>query len=206
MELDDVKTLLKQQLEAGGSLPMTDTFSGLASSRTQSVIGRIKRNIWLECGAMLVCMAVAAWTWHAYPLLVAHFFCVATWLFSMVFSVYLLLLYRKILFYENRPAVSIKENIEKIIAIVTRFTRLYMGISMGLLPVIFVFGLIAGYLEVSGKGLLHAFSWSKGLLLYLSAYICWSVLIYFFARWYIRKLYGDYLVHLQEQLKDVENG
>jgi hypothetical protein len=77
---------------------------------------------------------------------------------------------------------------------------------MGLLPVIFIFGLITGYLNVSQQGLIRQFQWSKGIIFYTIAFMAWSVIIYFFSRWYIRKLYGNYLLQLQQQLKDMENG
>ena len=72
---------------------------------------------------------------------------------------------------------------------------------------IYVFGLIIGYLAIVQQGLLQQFTWSAGMLYYGVAFIIgWSVVIYFLAKWYIRKLYGNYLRELQQQLKEIENG
>ena len=107
--------------------------------------------------------------------------------------------------YEGMTA-SLKQSLQLIINIVTRFTRLYFRISIGLLPVIFIFGLITGYLDIAAQGLLPRIQWSRGLGVYTIVFIAWSVIIYFFSKWYIRKLYGKYLLQLRQQLKEIENG
>jgi hypothetical protein len=205
MELDEIKILLKQKLEEDSPLQSAPALMSPGGKRSRSVISKIKRNIWLEFAAVQVCMAVAVWMWIIYTSLPAHFFCIATWIFSFIFCGYLYALYRKIIFYETVQS-SVKENLQQVILIVKRFTQLYFRISMGLLPVIFVFGLIAGYMDISQQRLLQQFHWSKGLIFYSIFFTGWSVLIYFFAKWYIRKLYRNYLLQLQQQLKDIENG
>lgn len=205
MELDEIIILLKQTLEEDNHVQSAPVLKSPGGKRSRSVISTIKRNIWLEFAAVVVCTAIAAWMWIIYTSLPAHFFCTATWIFSLIFCGYLYALYRKIIFYETAQ-LTVKENLQQVILIVKRFTRLYFRISMGLLPVIFIFGLIAGYMDISQQNLLQQFHWSKGLIFYSIFFIAWSVLIYFFAKWYIRKLYGNYLLQLQQQLKEIENG
>jgi hypothetical protein len=205
MELDELKTLIKSKLEEGAVLQTTDVLEANIRKTAGSVTSKIKRNIWFEFAACLICLAIAVLVWLMYSSVYIHLFCIATGLFCIVFSAYLFLLYKKIIFYETEPG-TIKDSLQQIITIVTGFTRLYFRISMGLLPVIFIFGLITGYLNVSQQGLIRQFQWSKGIIFYTIAFMAWSVIIYFFSRWYIRKLYGNYLLQLQQQLKDMENG
>lgn len=205
MELDEIKLLMKARLEQA-----TDSNAGeleaVMRQKTRSVTGKIKSNIRLEVIAFAGFGLGAVYCWAMYPSLLVHLFCVATWALCAVFGAYLFSLYRKIVFYETRSR-TVRESLQQIIHIVTRFTRLYFGISMGLLPVIYVFGLIIGYLVISKQGLLQQFTWSASMLYYGIAFIIgWSVIIYFTAKWYIRKLYGNYLLQLQQQLADIENG
>ena len=205
MELDELKTLIKSRLEEGIVSHTAGELEAYIRKTAGSVTSKIKRNIWFEFAACCLCMLIAALVWLMYPSVYIHLFCIATGLFCIVFSGYLFSLYKKIIFYETVTG-TLKESLQQIINIVTRFTRLYFQISMGLLPVIFIFGLVTGYLDVSQQGLVQKFQWSKGILFYTISFIAWSVIIYFFSRWYIRKLYGKYLLQLQQQLKDIENG
>jgi len=205
MELDEIKLLMKARLEQGVTNSVQE-LEAAVRKRTQSVTGKIKRNIRLESVAFVCCGLGAVYCWLTYPSLLVHVFCIATWTLCTVFGMYLYALHRKIVFYETVPG-TVKENLVQIIQIIKRFTTLYFGISMGLLPVIYVFGLIIGYLVISKQGLLQQFNWSKTMLYYGLAFIMgWSVIIYFLSKWYIRKLYGKYLLQLQQQLKDIENG
>ncbi|MEO5683272.1 MAG: hypothetical protein ABIQ88_11565 [Chitinophagaceae bacterium] len=206
MELDELKTLIKSKLEEGAVPHTAIELETAVRKKALSVTGKIKRSIWFELAACAVCMIVAVIIWMIYASVYIHLFCTAAWLFCIVFSIYLCLLYRKIIFYEMAPR-SIKERLQQIINIITRFTRLDFQLTMGLVPVIFIFGLITGYMDVSRQGLLYQFHWSAGMLWYVIAFIIsWPAIIYIFSRWHIRKLYGNYLLQLQQQLKDIENG
>ncbi|MEP7280144.1 MAG: hypothetical protein ABI813_15965 [Bacteroidota bacterium] len=206
MELDELKTRVKAKLEEGMLRHSATDLELSIRQKTNSITGKIKKNTWLEFAAFIFCMGVALACWLLYHSLLVHLFCLATWVFCIVFSAYLFSLYKKIIFYEKAQA-SVKENLQQVINILNRFTTLYFRITMVLLPVIFVFGLITGYVDVSQKGLIHQFHWSGNILFYIIIFmIGWSGIIYFFAKWYIRKLYGDYLIQLKHQLKEIENG
>ncbi len=205
MELDDIKTLMKARLEHGVDSSAWELKASIKQS-TRSVTGKIKRNIRLEAVGFMICALAALYCWLAFPSLLVRLFCIATWALCVLFGIYLRTLYKNIVFYETETG-TVKQSLEQIIQIVRRFTRLYFGISVGLLPVVYVFGCIIGYLVLSKEGLLQNFNWSTTMLYYGIAFIIgWSVIIYFLAKWYIRKLYGNYLLQLQQQLKDIENG
>lgn len=205
MELDDIKTLMKARLEQGTDSNAQQLEASM-KQRTQSVTGKIKRNIRFEFAGFMVCGLAAVYCWLAFPSLLVQLFCIATWALCVVFGAYLNALYRKIIFYETEPA-SVKQSLQQIIQIIRRFTRLYFGISVGLLPVVYILGCIIGYLVLVKEGWLQNFNWSKTMLYYGIAFIAgWSLLIYFLAKWYIKKLYGKHLLQLEQQLRDIENG
>jgi hypothetical protein len=206
MELDDLKTSLKLELERGAPPLNVTTLEASLRAGAKPVLQKIKRNIWLELFVFVICIAAAIYYWLHYSSLLVQLFCVAVALCSVAFCIYLYSLYRRIIYYETIPG-NIREGLVHIITIITRFTRLYFTLTMWLLPVIYAFGLITGYLDIAEKGLLPQFHWSDTLLLYTVGFLCgWTLLTWLFAKWYIKKLYGNYLYQLQQRLKEIENG
>ncbi|MFT3934307.1 MAG: hypothetical protein QM726_11865 [Chitinophagaceae bacterium] len=206
MELDDFKILLKNQLEESIHLQTGSQLEASLRQQAGTITNKIKSSIWFEFAVFALASVVAVVCWFFYPNLYVHLFCIATILFCIVFGSGLLTVYKKITYYESQQT-TVKESLETIIDIVSRFTRLYFKISMGLLPVIFAFGFIALYIDISKQGLFQQFHFTpKMILSAITFIIIWSALIYILSKWYIRKLYGNYLHQLKQQLKDIENG
>lgn len=205
MELDELKIRLQAKLQDGIQLQNRSSLEASIRTAASAATAQIKKNIWFEAAACVVCTVIAIIICAVYKPFYIRFFAVAGILFGLVFCAYLFTLYKKIAFYEKGVS-SLSNSLVQAIDIITRFIRLYFRISIGLLPVIYIFGLITGYLDVSQKGLLQQFQWSTGFILYTAIFGTWSVIMWLFARWYIRKLYGSYLKQLQQQLKDLQNG
>jgi hypothetical protein len=205
MELDDIKWALKTKLEEAGTKRSAGELEQLARRKTMSVIAGIKRSMLFELVFGALCMTVFIWACYKYPYLYVRFFCTLTIFFCIVFIIYLVRLFKRINFFEKAP-LSVKDNLQHIIDILQRFTTLYFQFSMLMLPVIFLLGLLVGYLDISQQGLAGNFHWTKGVVFYAASFIGWSVLMYFFTKWYIKKLYGNYLQQLKHQLSDLENG
>jgi hypothetical protein len=206
MELDELKTSFKIAMERGISPLTTTILNASLQAGAQPVLQKIRRNIWLEFVVFVISMSAAVYYWFNYPSLLIRLFCSAVILCSLAFCICLYSLYRNIIQYETAPG-TIRDGLVRIIAILKKFTRFYFTITMWLLPVIYAFGLISGYLDIAEKGLLPQFRWSNTMLLYTVGFLAgWTFFTWFFAKWYIKKLYGNYLHLLEQRLKDVENG
>jgi len=206
MELDDFKTILKTTLEARAPSHSATRLEQSIHHRTVSILDKIRRNIVWEMLVCLLFVPLCIWAWQRYPFLYTRLFYVLVTFICLLFAGYLLRLYKKIRFYEKAD-LAVKERLVQIIDILQRFTRLYYRFSMGVLPVAFVLGLITGYLDVMHQPLLaRDFRWTKGLFVYIGLFAGWSLLMYVFAKWYIRKLYGNYLSVIRMQLEELENG
>jgi hypothetical protein len=123
----------------------------------------------------------------------------------LFFAVYLLQLTKKINYYET-TSFSVKESLQQVIDILSRFIQHYFQITMIMLPAAFIFGLVTGYMDITSNLAIKHFNWTRGLVFYCAFFIFWSIFTYFFTKWYIRKMYGKYLQQLKEQLKELENG
>lgn len=193
MELDDLKYLLnkveaprKSSTEIGETLRIKST----------SVIHKIRRNIRFEILlALLFWIASLAWYLNTniqlYKLISGFLV-----LFLLVFLYYIKILNRQI----NKHLTSVepvKQNLEQVTRIMDLFVRLYFQFTMWMLPffVIVLFTLDSKYYT----------SLSVGKWMVLATwFIGWSAFTYFITRWYLKKLYGNYISDLKKQLKELE--
>jgi len=206
MELDDFKTLLKARLEEQAPGRSAARLERSIHRKTASILGKIKRSIVWELALGGVLVLAGAWVWMRYPSLSNRFFSTLMLLVCIFFIIQLQTLYKKIMRFE-KAGHTVKERLVQIIDILQRFTRLYFRFSMSILPVAFVLGLITGYADIMRRPFLaQNFHWARGLAAYIVLFAAWSIIAYVFSKWYIRKLYGNYLNDIRNQLEDLENG
>ncbi|HEY4150382.1 MAG TPA: hypothetical protein VGM41_15695 [Chitinophagaceae bacterium] len=205
MELDDFKSVLRTKLEEPLQLRSPRELERSIHSKTNSIIGKIKRSIVFELLINLLFLPIA-WAGIHYSLLYVRCIFIVVAIGCFLFMTYTALFYRRILFFEkNIPAV--KERLQQVIDLLQRFTRLYFRFTMWVLPLVFLLGLVTGYRDIITRPeLAHGFRWVRGFLFYALFFAGWSVMMYFFAKWYIKRLYGNYLEQLKASLKDLENG
>jgi len=205
MELDEFKLVLRAKLEADASPRSAPEIVQYVSRKTTSIIAKIKRSMVYEFIFGVVCVIACVFVFYKSSSFYVRLSCIAATVFCGCLLIYMIRLYNKISFFEKN-ALSIKESIREILEILRRFTKLYFQLSIFMLPVAFVIGLIIGYMDVLQQDLDTNFKWGRGILFYCACYLFWSIFMYFFSKWYIKKLYGNYLEQLKGQLTDLENG
>lgn len=205
MELDELKSVLKSKLEADSATRSAGELEQYVKGRTTSILDRIKRNMIFEFVFGGVAIVILIWAFWKYPQIYFRYSCGLAVLFNISILLYMMSLYNKINFFK-KTSFSVRESLVQIIAILKKFTRLYFQLSMFMLLVAFILGLVTGYMDVIDQGLAKSFHWTRGLLFYIGFFLFWSIIMYFFLHWYIKKLYGKYLEQLKDQLRDLENG
>jgi hypothetical protein len=206
MELDDFKTWRKATLEQQAPGLSAAQLKDAIQRKTISILGKVKRSIVWELVLGIVLVAAGGGVWLRYPSQSTRCFSALMGLLCIFFMVYLTRLYQKIIRFEKADQ-PVKERLRQIIDILQRFTRLYFRFSMSVLPVAFVAGLATGYADIMHQPLLaQNFHWIKGVAVYVALFAAWSLIAWLFSKWYIKKLYGNYLNDIRNQLKDLENG
>jgi len=205
MELDEFKQRFKETEKPATTQRSAGELEGYIRKRAGSVISNIKRSILFELVACFLFVATAGWAWFAYPISYVRAFSLLSVCFCCFLLIYLAALYKKISVYE-KASLAVKNGLQQVIDILEQFTRAYFQFTMITLPIAFVFGLITGFLNIYDKAGATKFDWNKAMLFYTAWFVFWSVMMYFFSKWYIKKLYGNYLQQLKGQLKDIENG
>src|SRR5450631_3946176 len=147
MELDEFKRRVKEKEPEETALRSADELEGYIRKRTGSILNKIKRSIQFELLGCFVFIAAALWIWFRYPVSYTRVISLLTIFLSCFLLIYLGALHKKISRFEQTP-LAVKNSLQQVIAILEQFTRTYFQFVMITLPIMFIFGLITGFLTV----------------------------------------------------------
>lgn len=209
MELDELKYQLNQRLATDHASRSNADISTLLKKKTHSVISKIKRSLIIEMvlcilffAAMLyVCFITDYWSIRVY----FGVFTVLTVL--MTFVLYYLYRRTDILSDSDRP---IKANLQTLVGLLEEFVKRYFQFTMALLPVCFMFSMILSYadpVEIPEieKYSVKVFTTRWQVMVFLGVYmIALAISVYYFTKWYLKKLYGNYLNELKQYIAELD--
>jgi amino acid transporter len=209
MELDELKYQLNQRLATDHASRSNVDISALLKKKTYSVISKIKRSLIIEMvlcilffTAMLyVCFITDYWSIRVY----FGVFTVLTVL--MTFVLYYLYRRTDTLSDSDRP---IKANLQTLVGLLEEFVKRYFQFTMALLPVCFMFSMILSYADPVEIPEIEKFSvkvftarWQ--VMVFLGVYmIALAISVYYFTKWYLKKLYGNYLNELKQYIAELD--
>ena len=198
MDLDELKILFKDKYPAPHK--SAEELSLMLGSKTRSVMSKIQRSLWIEiiaCIIFTVSFAVVSLT-SSYTVIQIYF---------SVFS-FFCLLFLPVLFFLMRKTrklntVSpIKSNLEEMVKIMREYTKRYFQLTMALIPLSLILALSISSAKTDRTPFIDL---TGGQLIFIILYvIIFIISVYFFTKWYLRKLYGDFVDELQELLKELE--
>jgi len=198
MELDELKQHLNQQ-PAHTQQHSAGELMAILQRDARSVVQKIQHSLWIEFGftlfSTIACIMAALYTngW-AYHTAFTVFGIAGIGLSVAMY--YLIHTTGK----RNKTDHAVKQNLEAVISIISRYTRLYTRLGTALLP--FCFGL--GFWLSYGDPMVA----DKPIRWDVFTYLCIAVAIITYisfrlTNWYIRKLYGNYLTELKSLLKEI---
>jgi MFS family permease len=211
MELDDLKYQLKAKLEAPNKPASEAALTKALHGNTQSVLGKLKKSLLFEIIVGILFLAAFIYVAVTSPWWSIRVYFNIFNVVVVVFLLYLFALLQKV----NKvsaSAVPVKTNLEMVLKVLSEFVKRYFQFTMGLIPVCFGLSFWLGYQDgmsiSSDKPMpefIH-FSSSNQVLLFFGIYaIALTVGIYYFTKWYLRKLYGKYLDELAALIKELEH-
>lgn len=204
MELDELKIQLKQKLDESRGQKSPADIAILLTRKTQSILHKLKKSLWFE-----IAFCILAIIGFAYIGITSkhHSFNIYFSVFGFLFLAFLILLFyllKKITQLANAN-MPVKENLVSIHATLKEFTKRYFQFSMSLIPICIFFSGYLGYQD--GKNgdsfeefdkLNSLFSNTKQIIVFIFVYmLVLAIGIYYFTKWYLKKLYGKYLDELQ---------
>jgi hypothetical protein len=201
MDIDELKIHLKDKLSTDHAARSQADFAALLNNRTLSVIDKLKKSIWFEIYSCIIIFAAFLYFSFIAALNSVRIYFSVFSLLSLAFLVVLIYLLRKTT-QLSATSLPVKSNLQAIVTIIEEFTKRYFQFTMALIPICFVFAFYLGFTEKQPIPQLdHAtriFNTPLKMIVFASLYMAvLAVGIYYFTKWYIRKLYGKYLIQLK---------
>lgn len=203
MELDELKYQLNQKLATDHASRSDADIAALLKRKTNSIIGKLKRSLIIE---MILCVLFIA-------AMLYIVFSTSYWSIRLYFGVFSILMFAFafILYYLYKrthhltnSSQPIKANLQSVVSLLEEFVKRYFQFSMALLPICFVFSLILSSMQPVSipevdKFAQHFFTARWQVLTFFGVYmIVLALVLYFFTKWYLKKLYGNYLTELKK--------
>ena len=208
MELDDLKYQLKHKLSADHANRSSEDISELLKRKTTSIISKLKRSLWIEIVSCLVIILVFSYIGIAGNNAALQIYFSVFALFSVAFLALLIYLLQ----HTSRlcaTSLPVKGNLQMIVTNIEAFVKRYFQFTMALIPVCFIFAFFLGYYDphpfpvVTGfVKVLLPMSWMKYTIIGIYLLIL-PVGIYYFTKWYLNKLYGNYLLQLKSCISEL---
>jgi MFS family permease len=210
MELDELKILLKEKLDTQHPEKSTEDISKLLSKHTQSVIGKLKRSLWIEIIACLVftlaCAAVGVFGKYASLQIYFSIFAILCFLFLPVLW-FLLQKTKKL----SNTSLPVKSNLEFLVKILKEYVKRYFQLTMALIPITIFIAFLLGYSDenLHNPELHNPFfpilTGSTLNIIFVIIYLLlFPVGMYYVTKWYLKKFYGNYINELQSLIKELE--
>ena len=210
MELDELKNQIRNKLATDHAGRSDADISSLLNRRTVSVIDKLKRSLWFEIfTCILVILFFAGFgifsKWNSLRIYFSVFA-----LLAIAFLVIIIYLLRRI----NElggTTLPVKSNLQTIVKIIEDFTRRYFQFTMALIPVCFVFAAVLGYSDRQPVPQIdhfldnhHSLGLGMILTIVLIYVLIFSVIVYYFTKWYLKKLYYNYLTQLRACIDELQ--
>ncbi|MGM9508992.1 hypothetical protein ACS5NO_14750 [Larkinella sp. GY13] len=206
MELDEFKAIYQAHFELipDKSGPALEE---MLRKRSHTAIERILRNLLWEVGAALVIMLVLAFVMVIWSSTIFRWVGGGLLVLSVAQVVGFTWQSRQLSNRLNWPPGSVRQNLQEMEAMISRFVRIYYRYCMGSIPVGLLLG---GFIGITGDQTDPAFSAlpeNPGILFAVLCLLLSVALVigtYFMLKWYIYQLYGRYLDELKACITQLE--
>jgi hypothetical protein len=206
MELDELKYQLKDKLATDHTGRSNADIAALLNKKTISVTSKLKKSLWFEiysCIAVILCFGCVSIIVKQNSVRIYFSVFILLAIGFLLIIIYLLQRIKKL----SATTLPVKSNLQTIVNIIEDFTRRYFQFTMALIPVCFIFAFWLGYtdkypLEEIDKLVKHT-SWK--LFVFAGVYmLLLAVGAYYFTRWYLKKLYGKYIIQLKACIDELK--
>jgi len=208
MNLDDLKIQLNRKLEENQSFEMAiDSINNFQNFKTTSIAQKIKNSLITEIVFsmlfMLVFIYIAIYT--KYTSIKIYFGTFSFLIFS--FSVLLVFLLKKT---NNLTASSLPviQNLKKLHSLLSEFVTRYFQFTMFLIPICLIFYAYLGYTDaqknINSFVIMPSTIDTKNQLILITIFIILFIAgMYYFTKWYLKKLYGNHLKELEIMIEQL---
>lgn len=201
-ELEDLKQIWRSH-EQGYEPKKESEIVVMLQGRSNSIIGKLKRNVWFELIFTIACsvaLLVYALTLEAGAIM---------WtIISLIvlFTAYLFYYVKKLLLLGKFDASggNIKSSLENLYQKLTVYVNFYRKSYTVLYPVYFFLGLFFGALETGLDGFISRMQEPKTVITLVVLMGLFFILGFVATHFYLKKLYGNHLTKIKELLNELQ--
>lgn len=204
MELELLKEIWKKTGE-GDNVHRDKQLLNMIITPSRNIVAVIRRNLLIELIVVLVSVTIIA---------VCYFISFngklqeVSWVYIVLAAVFVWYYLKKNRLLKEMQCTrcNVKSNLELQVKMLEKYVRLYLFIGTAMVPVVLLFFYALFYY----KHIIMFPSTSVGrsevtfALLYLFFTAIFTIVLYFFHRWYINRLYGRYIQKLKSLLYEME--
>jgi hypothetical protein len=209
MELDELKSQLNLKLATDHAGRSDDDIARLLQKRTHSAVEKIKRSLLFEIRLCLpfILLFILIGIFSKDRSFNIYFSVFAVFFVGILFVLLYLLKRTRNL---SEDPLPVKENLQMIVTIIDEFIKRCFQISLIMVPVGIIF---VGLLEfnfketakISSRFAKGYFSSTWQVMAFMAVYTAvFTGVMYFFAKWYLHKLYGKYVAQLKACIRELE--
>lgn len=208
MNLDELKVKLVEELELNSSNHKSiEELQSLLHTKSSSIVQKIKKSLIFEIVFTLLFFIIFTFIYFFSSLKTISIYFGSFAILCIPFAFVLVYLWRKVNQYHSQ-AFNVKSNLTKLHALIAEFCKRYFQFTMAIIPIAFIFSISlitsdydAEKFTSSTNNKLN----SKGFLVgFIIGYVLITGLgVYKFTKWYIKKLYGNYLKELENLLEEL---
>jgi hypothetical protein len=198
MELEKLKEMLNQSATSNNEVSAT-TLQKILSTKSKSVIGKMKRNLLIELSIMILLYGYVIFKYFNHMTAIS-------WLLTsvgLIYLIYFVVKYRLL----NRlecPSCEIKSNLKQQLNTLERLLLFYLWSGVLLVPLATLSAFWIGYAYTSPGELPQEPSFlllTSAIILAATLLLC--IPLYFFTKWYIQKLYGAHIEKLKMMMHEL---
>jgi hypothetical protein len=213
MELEELKQQMNRELESKSDWAATVELKEMIHRRSGSVVQKIRRSLWIELMILIfINVPLAFDTGIRYPKLLQLY--LVWFIFLLFIATFPVLGYliSKTYWFEKQSS-NIRENLSRIHFLIHRYCQINMLLAMLSAPIGYCLGLLLAvppsepFSWQSLKNFLFTSSEAENwisLLILLGILLFFELVIYFLMRWYLRVLFGKYLVKIKQLISELE--
>lgn len=193
-ELDDLKSIWKQQ--SGFESKNEAEIIEMLSKRSNTLIHKLKRNVWFELIFTIFCMLVLG----AYSITLNGGALMWTILSLLVLLISFTLYYiKKIILLNQYDAghENLKNNLNHLLLRLDAYMKFYKRSYAILYPVFFALGLLFGALESGFDRFIEKFEKPMYTISFIILSVVFMAGVYKITDWYLKKLYGNHIEKLR---------
>jgi hypothetical protein len=202
MELDDLKSIWR------GNTPFeakqAKEISAMLNGRSNSIVAKIKRNVWFE---LILTLSVGVVMFYYSIMLESgamKWSIISMLLLIITYFIYYIKKINLLNRFDTKQQ-NIRENLEKLVRDLRAYLQFYRMSYTILYPVYFLLGLMFSAVERGFDVFWEKLVQPETILkLTLLAFIVFVVFL-FISKWYLKKLYGNHLDKLKELLNDIDD-